>query len=124
MKMTYLFSFILLMVLTFSTLVFRGVKSEIGAQIILSFLDSMESHVFLIQECGLPCLKDELWPHVSIWSGSSQSGDDDVAISIEGLHVLVRGSTVVRDGRALLAHLSLEGQDFNFLGIYGFNGKG
>ncbi|KAI4786131.1 hypothetical protein KUCAC02_037326, partial [Chaenocephalus aceratus] len=37
--------------------------------------------------------------------------------------ILVKGSTVVRDGRALLVHLNFMGKDFNVLNTYGFNDK-
>ena len=58
-----------------------------------------------------------------MWSGSNQNKNDGVAILIKNPQVLVKGSTVVRDGRALLAHLTFMGQDFNLLNIYGFNEK-
>ena len=116
------------MTLTFSTINVRSVKSRVRAQSVLSFLSSFKSDVFLIQECGLPFLKqykqwEEMWPQASIWSGSNENKNDGVAILIKNPHVLVKGSTVVRSGRALLAHLTFMGQDFNLLNIYGFNEK-
>lgn len=116
------------MTLTFSTINVRSVKSRVRAQSVLSFLDSIKSDVFLLQECGIPFLKkytqwEEMWPQTSIWSGSNQNKNDGVAILIKNPHVLVKGSTVVRDGRALLARLTFMGQDFKLLNIYGFNDK-
>lgn len=116
------------MTLTFSTINVRSVKSRVRAQSVLSFLNSTKSDVFLMQECGIPFLKhyrqwEEMWPQTSIWSGSNQNKNDGVAILIKNPQVLVKGSTVVRDGRALLAHLTFMGQDFNLLNIYGFNDK-
>lgn len=116
------------MTLTFSTINVRSVKSRVRAQSVLSFLHSFKSDVFLIQECGLPFLKqyrqwENMWPKASIWSGSNQNKNDGVAILIKNPQVLVKGSTVVRDGRALLTHLTFMGQDFNLLNIYGFNEK-
>ncbi len=43
---------------------------------------------------------------LSIWSGSNFNKNDGVAILINNLNILVKGSTVVRDGRALLANLT------------------
>lgn len=126
--MSYLLSLTILMTLTLSTINVRSVKSRVRAQSVLSFLLSFKSDVFLLQECGLPFLKyyrawEGMWPQVSIWSGSNQNKNDGVAILIKNSQVLVKGSTVVRDGRALLAHLNFMGQDFNLLNIYGFNDK-
>ncbi|XP_070771031.1 LOW QUALITY PROTEIN: uncharacterized protein [Enoplosus armatus] len=102
--------------------------SRVRAQTVLSFLNSFKSDVFLIQECGLPFLNhyrewEELWPQTSMWSGSNANRNDGVAILIKNPLVLVKGSTVVRDGRALLAHLTFMGKDFNVLNIYGFNDR-
>lgn len=126
--MSYLYILILLMALTFSTINVRSVKSRVRAQSILSFIYSFKSDVFLIQECGIPFLKqyrqwEEMWPQTSIWSGSNSNKNDGVAILIKNPQVVVKGSTVVRDGRALLAHLTFMGQHFNVLNIYGFNDK-
>ena len=66
---------------------------------------------------------EEKWPHKSIWSGSNENKNDVVAILIKNPSILVKGSTVVRDGRALLAHLTFMGRDFNLLNIYGHNDK-
>lgn len=124
-----LFLTIILMTLNISTLNVRSVRSGVRAQTVLSFLNSFMSDVFLLQECSLPFLKnyrewEEKWPHgPSIWSGSNENKADGVAILIKNPLVLVKGSTVVRDGRALLAHLTYMGKDFNLLNIYGFNDK-
>ena len=64
-----------------------------------------------------------MWPRPSIWSGSNENKNDGVAILINNPHILVEGSTVVREGRALLANLTFNGQAFNLLNIYGFNDK-
>ncbi len=85
--------------------------------------------MFLLQECGLPFLLnyrewEELWtPRLSIWSGSNFNKNDGVAILINNPNILVKGSTVVRDGRALLANLTFLGKDFNILNVYGFTDK-
>lgn len=126
--MSYLLFLTILMALTFSTINVRSVKSRVRAQSVLSFLNSFKSDVFLIQECGLPFLTnyrqwEEMWPQKSIWSGSNENKNDGVAILINNPLVTVKGSTVVRDGRALLAHLTFMGQDFNLLNIYGFTEK-
>ncbi|XP_077060974.1 uncharacterized protein LOC143713527 [Siphateles boraxobius] len=117
------------MALTISTINVRSVKSNIRAQSVLSFLKSFKSDVFLLQECGLPFLTnyrkwEEIWtPGLSIWSGSNFNKNDGVAILVKNPHVLVKGSTVVRDGRAILANLTFLGKDFNILNVYGFTGK-
>ena len=116
------------MVLTITTLNVRSVKNKIRATTILSFLNNFKSDVFLIQECAIPFLNqykkwEEKWPHRSLWSGSNENKNDGVAILIKKPSILVRGSTVVRDGRALLVHLTFMGRDFNLLNIYGFNDK-
>ena len=116
------------MTLIISTINVRSVRSRVRAQSVLSFLNSLKSDVFLIQECGLPFLKNyhhwaDMWPQTSLWSGSNSNRNDGVAILIKNPQILVRGSTVVRDGRALLAHLTFMGRDFNLLNIYGFNDK-
>lgn len=116
------------MTLTFSTINVRSVKSRVRAQTVLSFLNSFKSDVFLLQECGLPFLThyrewENLWPQTSLWSGSNENKNDGVAILIKNPLVMVKNSTVVRDGRALLAHLTFMGKDFNVLNIYGFNDK-
>ena len=85
---------------------------------ILSFLNNFKSDVFLIQECALPFLKhcrkwEDKWPQKSLWSGSNENKNDGVAILIKNPAILVKGSMVVRDGRALLAHLTFMGRDFN-----------
>lgn len=126
--MSYLLFLTILMTLTFSTINVRSVKSRVRAQSVLPFLSSFKSDVFLLQECSLPFLKhyrqwEEMWPKMSIWSGSNQNKNDGVAILIKNPQALVKGSTVVRDSRALLAHLAFMGQDFNLLNIYGFNDK-
>ena len=57
-KMSYLY-FILHTVLTtliISTINVESVRSRVRAQSVLSFLNSFQSDVFLIQECGLPYL--------------------------------------------------------------------
>ena len=115
--------------LTISTLNVRSVRSGVRAQTVLSFLRDFKSDVFLLQECGLPFLKnyriwEEKWPSgPSIWSGSNQNKNDGVAILIKNPRVQVKGSTVVKDGRALLTRLTFMGKDFNVLNIYGFNDK-
>lgn len=126
--MLYLLFLTILMTLTFSTINVRSVKSRVRAQTVLSFLNSFKSDIFLIQECGLPFLNsyrawEELWPQRSLWSGSNENKNDGVAILIKNPLVLVKGSTVVRDGRALLANLTFMGKDFNVLNVYGFNDK-
>ena len=119
----------ILMAFTVSTLNVRSVRSGVRAQTVLSFLNAFKSDVFLLQECSLPFLKsyhewEEKWPlGPSIWSGSNENRADGVAILIKNPHILVKGSTVVRDGRALLAHLTYLGKDFNLLNVYGFNDK-
>lgn len=126
--MSYLLFLTILMTLTFSTINVRSVKSRVRAQSVLSCLKSFKSDVFLLQECAIPFLThyrewEEMWPHTSIWSGSNENKNDGVAILIKNPLVAVKGSTVVRDGRALLAHLTFMGQDFKLLNIYGFNDK-
>ncbi len=127
--MFYTFLTILLMALTISTLNVRSVKSKVRAQSILAFLKSFKSDMFLLQECGLPFLLnyrewEELWtPRLSIWSGSNFNKNDGVAILINNPNILVKGSTVVRDGQALLANLTFLGKDFNILNVYGFTEK-
>ena len=126
--MSYLLFLIILMALHISTINVRSVKSGVRATTVLSFLSTFKSDVFLLQECGLPFLTsyrkwEEKWPHPSIWSGSNQNKNDGVAILIKNPSILVKGSTVVRNGRALLAHLSFMGKDLNLLNVYGFNDK-
>jgi exonuclease III len=127
--MSHTFLTILLMALTISTINVRSVKSDIRAQSVLSLLKSFKSDVFLLQECGLPFLTnyrkwEEIWtPGLSIWSGSNFNKNDGVAILIKNPNILVKGSTVVRDGRALLANLTFLGKDFNILNVYGFTEK-
>lgn len=124
--MSNLFILTILMAITFSTINVRSVKSRVRAQSVLSFLSSFKSDVFLLQECCIPFFKhytqwEGIWSGKSIWSGSNYNRNDGVAILINNPHILVKGSTVVKDGRALLAHLTFMGQDFNLLNIYGFN---
>lgn len=118
----------LLMALTFSTINVRSVKTKMRAQSVLSLLNTITSDVILIQECAIPFLKaytqwQDMWPQPSIWSGSNENKNDGVAILIQNPLVLVKGSTVVREGRALLVNLTFMGKDFNLLNIYGFNDK-
>ena len=120
---------ILLMSLTISTLNVRSVRAPARAQSILSFLNNVQSDVLLLQECALPYMKtyrdwEQRWAAgPSLWSGSHYNRADGVAILIKNPNILVKGSTVVRDGRALLANLTFLGKDFNVLNVYGFNGK-
>lgn len=117
------------MSLTISTINVRSVGSRVRAQSIFSFLQSVDSDVFLLQECNLPFLKkyskwEGMWPPgTSLFSGSNQNRSDGVAILIKNPLISVKGSTVVRDGRALLARLSFMDNIFNLLNIYGFNDK-
>ncbi|KAJ0055440.1 hypothetical protein NL108_018665 [Boleophthalmus pectinirostris] len=118
----------ILMAMTLSTINVRSVKSRVRAQSILSHLRTFNSDVFLLQECSLPFLKsyrdwEGMWPHPSLWSGSNENKNDGVAILINNPLVTVKGSTVVRDGRALLVHLDFMGRDFRLLNIYGFTDK-
>ena len=106
--MSYLFYFFTLMTLTISTINVRSVKSRVRAQSVLSFLKTIKSDVFLLQECGLPFQPqyrkwEDMWPHPSILSGPNFNKNDGVAILINNSRVLLKGSTVVRDGRAFLA---------------------
>ena len=57
----------------------------------------------------------------SIWSGSNFNKNDGAAILIKTPQVVVKGSTVVVGGRALLANCTFMGRDFNVLNVYGFN---
>jgi len=117
------------MTLTLSTLNVRSVRSQLRAKTILSFLQNQNCDILLLQECALPFMEnyrkwEEQWPHsTSIWSGSNHNRADGVAVLIKNPQLMVKGSTVVRDGRALLIHLSLLGYDFNILNIYGFIDK-
>ena len=117
------------MTLNISTLNVRSIKSRVRVESVFTFLGSLSADVFLLQECGLPFLKtypqwEGRWPKgKSIFSGSNENKSDGVAILIKNPLVAVKGSTVVRDGRALLAHLTYMGQDFKLLNIYGFNDK-
>ena len=119
----------ILMAFTVSTLNVRSVRSRVRAESVLSFLKFYKSDVFILQECSLPFLKsyrewEDKWPvGPSIWSGSNENRADGVAILIKNPHILVKGSTVVRPGRALLTHLTYLGRDFNILNVYGFNDK-
>ncbi len=62
---------------------------------------------------------EELWiPRLSIWNGSNFNKNDGVAILINNPNILVKGSTEVRDGWAILANLT-----FHVLNVYGFKGK-
>lgn len=127
--MYLLFLNLILMALTISTINVRSVRSKVRAQSIFSFLQSVDSDVFLLQECNLPFLKhylkwEGLWPPgTSLFSGSNENKSDGVAILIKNPLILVKGSTVVRDGRAILARLSFMDKDFNLLNVYGFNDK-
>ncbi len=117
------------MALTISTLNVRSVKGKIRAQSVLAFFQSFKSDLFLLQECGLSFLLNyrewgELWtPGLSIWSGSNFNKNDGVAVLINNPNILVKGSTVVREGRALLVNLTFLDQDFNVLNVYGFTEK-
>lgn len=116
------------MTLTLSTLNVRSVRSQLRAQMVLSFLQTQNSDILLLQECALPFMSnyrrwEEQWPHVSVWSGSNFNRADGVAILIKNPQLLVKGSTVVRDGRALLINLSFLGHDFNILNMYAFTDK-
>ena len=127
--MYLLFLNLILMALTISTINVRSVRSRVRAQSILSFLQSVDSDVFLLQECNLPFLKhyskwEGMWPPgTSLFSGSNENKSDGVAILIKNPLILVKGSTVVRDGRAILARLSFMDKDFTLLNVYGFNDK-
>nr|BAC82621.1 pol-like protein [Danio rerio] len=121
--------FHLLMALTISTINVRSVRSPIRAQSVLSFLKLLKSDVFLLQECALPFISnyrkwEDVWtPGPSLWSGSNQNKNDGVAILIKNPNILVKGTTVVRDGRAFLVTLTFLGRDFNVLNIYGHTDK-
>lgn len=123
------FSTVFIMTLTLSTLNVRSVRSQVRTKTVLSFLQTQSSDILLLQECALPFMPnykrwEEQWPHLpSVWSGSNFNRADGVAILIKNPHLLVKGSTVVRDGRALLINLSFLGCDFNVLNIYGFTDK-
>ena len=127
--MPHTFLTILLMALTISTINVRSVKSKVRAQSVLAYLKSFKSDMFLLQECALPFLSnyrewEELWtPGLSMWSGSNFNKNDGVAILINNPNILVKGSTVVREGRAILANLTFLGKDFNVLNVYGFTEK-
>ena len=124
-----MFLTILLMSLTISTINVRSVKTQVRAQSILSLLSTLKADIFLLQECSLPFLPhyrkwEQMWtPGPSVWSGSNSNRADGVAILIKNPHILVKGSTVVRPGRALLTHLTVLDRDFNILNVYGFNDK-
>ena len=116
------------MAIHISTINVRSVKSEVRRDMILTNLKSFKADVFLIQECGIPFLNDyrtwvDAWPHRSLWSGSNENRNDGVAILLNNPAIQVKGSTVVRDGRALLVNLSFYGKSFNLLNIYGYNTK-
>ena len=117
------------MSLTISSINVRSVRTPTRAQSVLSLLNDIKSDVFLLQECALPFLQtyrdwEQRWAAgPSLWSGSHYSRADGVAILIKNPHILVKGSTVVREGRALLAQLTFLGRDFNILNVYGFNDK-
>uniref|UniRef100_A0A8C7IU91 Reverse transcriptase domain-containing protein n=1 Tax=Oncorhynchus kisutch TaxID=8019 RepID=A0A8C7IU91_ONCKI len=112
-----------------TTINVRSVRTVTRAQSVLSFLERFNSDVFLLQECGLPFLSsyrkwEDKWQHgPSIWSGSNFNKNDGVAILIKTPQVVVKGSTVVVGGRALLANCTFMGRDFNVLNVYGFNDK-
>ena len=117
------------MSLTISTINVRSVRASTRAQSVLSLLNDLKSDVFLLQECALPFLKtyrewEQRWAAgPSLWSGSHHNRADGVAILIKNPDILVKGSTAVREGRALLANLTFLGKDFNILNVYGFNDK-
>lgn len=127
--MSFLLFLTILMAFTVSTLNVRSVRSGVRAESVLSFLKFYKSDVLILQECSLPFLKsyrewEDKWPvGPSTWSGSNENRADGVAILIKNPHILVKGSTVVRPGRALLIHLTYLGRDFNLLNVYGFNDK-
>lgn len=116
------------MALTFSSINVRSVRSKVRAQSVLSFLNSVTSDVVLIQECAIPFLKaygqwQDMWPQMSIWSGSNENKNDGVAILVKNPLVSVKGSTVVSDGRALVVNLIYMEKEFKLLNIYGPNDK-
>lgn len=119
----------ILIALTISTINVRSVRAILRAQNFLSLLKSFKSDIFLLQECALPFNKsyrkwEELWTNgPSVWSGSNFNRNDGVAILINNANILVKGNTVVREGRALLANLTFLDRDFNILNVYGFNEK-
>lgn len=125
-KMFYLSSYTILMTtLTIATLNVRSVRSLIRVQSILSFLSTLPADMFLLQECAIPFFKNynkwaEEWPYgPSMWSGSNSNKADGVALLVKNPHLLVMGSTVVRDGRILLINASFLGREFKVLNIYG-----
>lgn len=100
--MSYLLFLIIL--LTLSTLNVRSVRSQLRAKTILSFVQTLNSDIFLLQECALPFEKnyrrwEEQWGQLpSVWSGSNYNRAEGVAILIKNPHLLVKGSTVVKNG--------------------------
>lgn len=124
--MAYLLSLLLLMSASFtiSTVNVRSVKSQVRAQTIFDFLSNHPSDLFLLQECALPFLNhyrrwEERWRHgPSLWSGSNLNKADGVAILVKNPHFLVKGSTILRNGRAILVNLSFLGRELNILNIY------
>ena len=129
-KMFYLFFYTILMTtLTIATLNVRSVRSTLRAQNVLSFLKNFKSDIFLLQECALPFLSsyrkwEEMWTMgPSIWSGSNFNKNDGVAILINNSNIMVKGTTVVRGGRAILVNLTFLGKDLNILNVYGFTEK-
>lgn len=117
------------MSLTITTVNVRSMKSSFRAQSILNVLDGVQSDIFLLQECGLPFKSSyyawqSKWSHgPSVWSGSNDNKNDGVAILIKNPNIMVKGSTVLKCGRLLLAHLTFLDQEFNLLCVYGFNDK-
>lgn len=107
------------MTISISTLNVRSVRSQTRAQTVLNFLSTQPSDVFLLQECALPFLKnDKKWEDKwqqgpSIWSGSNQNKADGVSVLIKKTpQILVKGSTVLRDGLGLLVNLTFFREGF------------
>lgn len=85
--------------------------------------------MFLLQECSLPFLtnyrkREDMWTlGPSFWSGYNGNKNDGVAILIGNSHILVKGSTVVKDGWAILVNLTVLDKDFKILNVYEHTGK-
>lgn len=110
------------MTLTIAKINVRSVRALSRAQSILSQLSTLESDLFLLQECSLPFMKaytkwEQMWSAgPSIWSGSNLNRSDKLAILIKNPHIMVKG------GHLAKPFFFLE-TDFNILNVYGFNDK-
>lgn len=101
-----------------------SIVSELRCKSVFEYLKDVSADVFFLQEYGIGYGKDyggmeELWVHgESVWSGMNENRNAGVAILFKNRKCIIKETTVIQDGRALMVNVVCNGKELKLVNVY------